>query len=230
MTQLTILTIAAVFAYLASSYLADWSRVRLLGVALYTFFGMLIYVVSVTVEMGEPYYSGSEYSAWRYGFWVFFLFLLILKTVYRYLDDADLLNAWELLLIGEEQTPHVRHEYNVAVLTDCDYEFEASSIIAVLAAAGIRANMIGALASGFRAEAPGQIQILVRGDDLQNARTLIGADAPKDPTPITDSQPHTARLRWNLLVAVMLVALFLVFGYQMLGGSPLWVPFAVLLP
>ncbi len=52
-------------------------------------------------------------------------------------------------------------------------ETEAAIIVAALANHGVLAHATGALTSGFRAEAPGGVQILVRQDDLERARDAL---------------------------------------------------------
>ncbi|MHC5108662.1 MAG: putative signal transducing protein [Planctomycetota bacterium] len=56
-------------------------------------------------------------------------------------------------------------------------EIEAAAIISSLADAGIHAEAIGGLTSGLRAEAPGDVAIMVRGDDAERARELLDKHA-----------------------------------------------------
>ena len=51
----------------------------------------------------------------------------------------------------------------------------AAVLIGRLESEGIRAEMSGALTSGFRADAPGDVQILVRPEDAVQARKLLDA-------------------------------------------------------
>lgn len=63
----------------------------------------------------------------------------------------------------------------VVVLTRVPTELHAAMIVAALDARGVQAQAAGALTSGFRAEAPGGVQILVRHCDLEQARLALQA-------------------------------------------------------
>ena len=52
-------------------------------------------------------------------------------------------------------------------------EAEAAIIVNALADVGIRALATGGFTSGFKAEAPGDVKIVVRRGDLQGARTAL---------------------------------------------------------
>jgi len=58
-------------------------------------------------------------------------------------------------------------------LTSAPSETQASLIVAALEDAGIKAMMVGELTSGLRAEAPGQVQILVHLENLATARRIL---------------------------------------------------------
>ena len=58
-------------------------------------------------------------------------------------------------------------------LTSVNNEIEAGSLITALAADGILANATGGHTAGFRAEAPGRVDIWVRGEDLQAALAVM---------------------------------------------------------
>jgi hypothetical protein len=58
-------------------------------------------------------------------------------------------------------------------LTSTPREMEAGMIVAALEQEGIRAAMTGAATAGFRAEAPGWVQVLVAEDDLPRARAVL---------------------------------------------------------
>ena len=64
------------------------------------------------------------------------------------------------------------------VLTSVPSEAQAAMIVAALEREGIKAHAQGSLTSGFRAEAPGNVQLLVRQADLARARTLLQAIEP----------------------------------------------------
>ena len=59
------------------------------------------------------------------------------------------------------------------VLTRVPSEMIASILVAGLQNEGIRAQFVGGLTSGFRAEAPGLVQILILGPDHPRARDLL---------------------------------------------------------
>jgi hypothetical protein len=59
------------------------------------------------------------------------------------------------------------------VLTAVPNEALAAMIVAALGHEGIMAHAQGSLTSGFRAEAPGNVQVLVRRADLDRARALL---------------------------------------------------------
>ena len=52
-------------------------------------------------------------------------------------------------------------------------EYEAILMVQALEARGIGAQAAGALTSGFRAEAPGEVQVVVRQADLAAAREVL---------------------------------------------------------
>jgi hypothetical protein len=54
-------------------------------------------------------------------------------------------------------------------------EMEAGVVVAALKENGINATMSGVYTAGFRAEAPGQVQVLVAEDDIARAREIIEA-------------------------------------------------------
>ncbi|HZW10869.1 MAG TPA: DUF2007 domain-containing protein [Phycisphaerales bacterium] len=56
-------------------------------------------------------------------------------------------------------------------------EVQAAILRGVLEAEGIAAWIIGGLTSGFRAEAPGKARLLVRAQDAERAREILGRDA-----------------------------------------------------
>jgi len=59
------------------------------------------------------------------------------------------------------------------VLTTRPSETLAVLLVGALEQEGIRAMMAGQLTSGMRAEAPGQVRILVRSEDLEQARMVL---------------------------------------------------------
>ena len=75
----------------------------------------------------------------------------------------------------------------LARLTSVPTEMEAAIIVAALEEAGIRATLTGAYTAGFRAEAPGWVQILVGEEDLAAAQR-IAANFTEAPANIDWSQ------------------------------------------
>ena len=52
-------------------------------------------------------------------------------------------------------------------------EPQAAILVAALEGEGIRAEMSGTLTSGFRADAPGDVKILVMPEDVQRAQAIL---------------------------------------------------------
>lgn len=65
-------------------------------------------------------------------------------------------------------------------------EIEAAAIAAVLDGAGIAVEVVGGLTSGFRAEAPGEVRILVHRADLEQAREVLRERSAAPPPPPQD--------------------------------------------
>ncbi len=63
----------------------------------------------------------------------------------------------------------------VVVLTAAPTEAQGAMIVAALEAQGVQAQTTGALTSGFRAEAPGVVQVIVRYADLEQAQSVLRA-------------------------------------------------------
>jgi hypothetical protein len=59
------------------------------------------------------------------------------------------------------------------ILTTRRTETEAALIVAALKDRGVEAQATGGFTSGFRAEAPGDVRILVRRSDLEQARAAL---------------------------------------------------------
>ncbi|MFV0443752.1 MAG: DUF2007 domain-containing protein [Planctomycetaceae bacterium] len=64
-------------------------------------------------------------------------------------------------------------EDNLVLLTSVPHELEAGMIVAALVQAGIKACLTGQHTSGFRADAPGEVRVLVFEDDLKRAAELL---------------------------------------------------------
>jgi len=59
------------------------------------------------------------------------------------------------------------------VLTSVPTEAEASAIVLALQDYEIEARAVGGFTSGFQAESPGEVQIVVKTDDLARATTAL---------------------------------------------------------
>ncbi|MDX9911792.1 MAG: DUF2007 domain-containing protein [Phycisphaerales bacterium] len=59
------------------------------------------------------------------------------------------------------------------VLTTRPMEAQAAMVAAVLRDEGIPAELAGMYTAGFRAEAPGVVQVLVRQGDLERAKEIL---------------------------------------------------------
>ena len=68
-------------------------------------------------------------------------------------------------------------------------EFEAAMIVSALAARDIDASTAGSFTAGFRAEAPGDVEVVVRQRDLERAKTALNELRPHAAHEI----PSTAR-------------------------------------
>jgi len=62
---------------------------------------------------------------------------------------------------------------NPVALTSVPNEIEAAGIVAALKEQGIEVVATGSFTAGFRAEAPGVVQVLVRQEDLARAQQLL---------------------------------------------------------
>lgn len=61
------------------------------------------------------------------------------------------------------------------ILVTLNTEVEAQLLVGQLEAEDIEAQSSGALTAGFRAEAPGGVQVLVRQADLEKAQAVLEA-------------------------------------------------------
>jgi hypothetical protein len=67
------------------------------------------------------------------------------------------------------------------LLTSAPNEMEAGIIVGALEEEGIKAAMSGVYTAGFRAEAPGWVQVLVAVKDLPRAQAILaGVQAHRD--------------------------------------------------
>ena len=61
----------------------------------------------------------------------------------------------------------------IALLTSTPTEMHAGIIVAALDERGIKSTMTGTYTAGFRAEAPGWVQVLVSENDLPAAKEVL---------------------------------------------------------
>lgn len=64
-------------------------------------------------------------------------------------------------------------ENNPTTLTTFANDWEAAMIVAALERQGIEARLVGEFTSGFRAEAPGRVSVIVKAADLADARQVL---------------------------------------------------------
>ncbi|MEZ6066774.1 MAG: DUF2007 domain-containing protein [Planctomycetaceae bacterium] len=80
------------------------------------------------------------------------------------------------------------------IIRSVPHEVEAAMIVAALEQIGVPARMAGGVISGFRAEAPGEVEVLVRREYADAARTLLqeidGGDGPIDWSQVDVGEPE----------------------------------------
>ena len=102
---------------------------------------------------------------------------------------------------------------NPETLISVPNDLEAAMIVSVLAAHDVDATTSGGFTAGFRAEAPGEVQVLVRHRDLSKAReALWELDSELLPNPAEQFQSSTAttaesKNMWVWLTTVILLTL-----------------------
>ncbi len=69
--------------------------------------------------------------------------------------------------------PNHNDPNHLAVLTRVRTDIEAASIVAALEGRGIKATATGGYTAGFRAEAPGEVSVIVRDEDLSRAKQVL---------------------------------------------------------
>ena len=65
------------------------------------------------------------------------------------------------------------HPKNIVRLTMADNEMDAGIIIAALDEEGIKATMSGGATADFRVGVPGDVEILVKAEDLSRAQEIL---------------------------------------------------------
>lgn len=78
------------------------------------------------------------------------------------------------------------HPDHVVPVVSVPNELEAGVVVAALEENGIPASMSGVYTAGFRAEAPGQVQVLVAEEDAERARQII-----------QDAEQHRGDVDWS---------------------------------
>ncbi|MBT4864944.1 MAG: hypothetical protein HON53_07500 [Planctomycetaceae bacterium] len=65
-------------------------------------------------------------------------------------------------------------ENHLDVLISVPSEVEAAAIVGMLSEEGIEAKATGGLTAGFKAEAPGEVNVLVAAADAERAKLVLG--------------------------------------------------------
>ena len=65
-------------------------------------------------------------------------------------------------------------EDNLNVFISVPSEIEAAAIVGLLSEEGIEAKATGGLTAGFKAEAPGEVKVLVAAADADRAKRVLG--------------------------------------------------------
>jgi nitrogen regulatory protein PII-like uncharacterized protein len=63
--------------------------------------------------------------------------------------------------------------HNPVTLANFASDFEAAALVNALAASGIKASTTGGFTAGFRAEAPGEVHVIVRSEDKEQADKVL---------------------------------------------------------
>ncbi|MCG8451086.1 MAG: DUF2007 domain-containing protein [Pirellulales bacterium] len=93
----------------------------------------------------------------------------------------------------------------IATLLRVPTDMEAAMIVSNLAAEDIDATTTGDFTAGFRAEAPGQVSILVRKGDLERARKIL-EELKVDPQEASHPSPESTSKSLLLIAIVALAA------------------------
>ncbi len=91
-------------------------------------------------------------------------------------------------------------------LTTVPTEQEAAMIVAALAARGVEAHAAGDFTAGFRAEAPGYVQIQVKAVDLPQARQALLELTPREARQVSLVEDGTSTdSTWRTLCRAMVI-------------------------
>lgn len=120
----------------------------------------------------------------------------------------------------------------VVVLTTCRTEFEAEALARVLREHGVRSFTEGAYTAGFRAEAPGEVRVLVLEPDLERARLSLRAargeaveidwasvPAERDRENGEEEPPTSGAGVWRVVVGVAVVSVLGVFAMNIVANA-----------
>jgi hypothetical protein len=120
-------------------------------------------------------------------------------------------------------------EDDLQVLVAVANEIEANLIVGVLQSHGVQATATGGYTSGFKAEAPGDVQVLVRRGEIDRARTLLEETRATRPPRAVESTPdadsatgHAAEPSAALRRAWLAAVFGLIFFPPLLNLYSLW--------
>jgi hypothetical protein len=99
-----------------------------------------------------------------------FLYTMLRTTAYLILLTIALLVI--IWLITRARADDPLSPCQLAAFTN---ELPAEALVEALAAEGIRAMAVGGYTSGFRAEAPGEVQVVIASKDLSRAKEILEA-------------------------------------------------------
>ena len=88
-------------------------------------------------------------------------------------------------------------------------EMEAAMIVSTLAAENIDATSTGDFTAGFRAEAPGDVSVLVRSSDLDRARKALDLTHDTVQTTRTLRQVSPIKIVLAVVLPVFIIALLI---------------------
>ncbi len=77
--------------------------------------------------------------------------------------------------------------HNPEIVARVPSDIEAAAIVTALSAHGIKASTAGGYIAGFRAEAPSNVQVIVRHEDLAAAKKVL-ANLEQEPSSVDWSQ------------------------------------------
>jgi len=100
--------------------------------------------------------------------------LAILLTATSFFERINVMNSTsQSPQDGSDATPPDLNDAKLVVVAERAQEAAASILVSVLADEGIRAVAVGGFTAGFRAEAPGWIQVKTLEQDAERARRII---------------------------------------------------------